>query len=204
VGGPGCSTTGGRFSTFIYTTSMPSKKQVRLQLIQAPACRVKSSAAVRDIRESSGKWLLSKPNRRSCGVARVREGDQDGPGLTYNHKAITGLPNAANRRLNRRRMGKPFSGSHCPVPVGNWALSFLHTVCSHVTIGVACVRCKVYYTRLKDRPSGSCNHFYSSSCRPSKTTILGVFSGGSRGAKRGDGVRRELSYRTSAHRIVYI
>ena len=33
--------TGGQFRTFIYTTSVPSKKQVRLQLLQGPACRVK-------------------------------------------------------------------------------------------------------------------------------------------------------------------
>lgn len=134
---------------------MPSKKQVRLQLLQAPACRVKSSAVVRDIRESSGKWLLSKPQSAKLRRGQGQRRDQDGPGLTHNHKAITGLPDAANRRLNRRRMGKPFSGSHCPVPVGNWALSFLHTACSHVTIGVACMRRKVYYTRLKDRPSGA-------------------------------------------------
>ena len=25
-------------------------------------------------------------------------------------------------------LGQTFSGSHCAVPVGNWALSFLHTV----------------------------------------------------------------------------
>jgi hypothetical protein len=42
-----------------------------------------------------------------------------------NHKTNIGLPDAGHRRLNRRgEEGEPFSGSHSPAPVGNWALSF--------------------------------------------------------------------------------
>ena len=106
------------------------------------------NAAVRDIRNHPQRGK-TPPEENKIQLAKLRpvwvgrgqasrRGKRGARRRTRNHKTNIGLPDAGNRRLNRRGGGErrttPFSGSHCPAPVGNWALSFFtYSAISHVT-----------------------------------------------------------------------
>lgn len=170
---------------FIYTQrAWHPRKQVREVIISSGV----SNAAVRETycRGKKTRPPCEKANRRSCGLAACTaatvlraEKDKDGPGPTGNHKTSIGLPDAASSRLNRREdEASPFSGSHCPVPVGNGALSFLHTVHSHVTTPACPLRGFIFMLGDWTLMAAGRREIVARESNPGNLRSFGVSSGG--------------------------